>query len=179
VPIAVTELGDYNTLNTPQQYGAMLASLASGLPGSGCNVTLLTPFIWQTVAGGPADNWNGWYTLSAQNGQLTVPGAAYAQGALHPQAPSPSWCSISYNSSPPPPDPPVQCKAPKLRGKTLARARTALRNAHCKLGKVKRPRGPRKRLVVISQSIHGSDTKPVNTRVNVTLGKIKHQKGHR
>ena len=39
--------------------------------------------------------------------------------------------------SPPSPPPPVQCRVPHLKGKKLAAAERALREAHCRVGKIK------------------------------------------
>jgi large repetitive protein len=40
----------------------------------------------------------------------------------------------------------VKCVVPKLKGKTLKKARKALKKAHCKLGKVKGPKGKKARI---------------------------------
>ena len=56
---------------------------------------------------------------------------------------------------PPPPPPPAAkpaCIVPKLRGRTLARARVLLARARCSLGKVTRVRSRVKRGVVLRQS---------------------------
>jgi hypothetical protein len=41
---------------------------------------------------------------------------------------------------------PVKCVVPKLKGKTLKAARKALKKAHCKLGKIKGPKGKKARI---------------------------------
>ena len=86
-------------------------------------------------------------------------------------------------SSPPqqPPPPPIPtCTVPKLAGKTLGQAKTALTGAHCSLGKVTKPK-PRKgkglpALVVKSSSpAAGAAT---SSPVNLTLGPKPKPKRH-
>ncbi|MBV9311997.1 MAG: PASTA domain-containing protein, partial [Solirubrobacterales bacterium] len=73
--------------------------------------------------------------------------------------------------------PPAQhCVVPKLKGKTLKQARKALRKAHCKLGKVKRPKHSKhKRLVVRSLSVKAGTILADGARVGVKL-KVKRHK---
>lgn len=63
-----------------------------------------------------------------------------------------------------------KCKPPKLKGKSLSAAKSALKKANCKLGKITKPKKPKKgvKLVVIKQSGAGP--------VNVTLGPKKRKK---
>lgn len=64
----------------------------------------------------------------------------------------------------------VSCVVPSLRGQSLNGARTALRRAHCKLGKVSTRRGALGALVVIQQSrTHGTRLRR-GAAVAVTLG---------
>jgi hypothetical protein len=67
----------------------------------------------------------------------------------------------------------TQCKVPRLKGKTLRRARRALRRARCKLGRVTRPRGARRgrrvALVVKSSRPRAGAVRTDGARVNVTL----------
>jgi subtilisin family serine protease len=83
--------------------------------------------------------------------------------------------------APPPPNaapaPAAKCIVPKLKKKTLPRARKALKSARCKLGKVKRPKKSRKRkrrkrrtLVVKSSSPRAGVQLAENAAVNVKLG---------
>jgi hypothetical protein len=89
-----------------------------------------------------------------------------------------SACSatISYTHAhggfPPPPPPPV-CVVPKLAGKTLARAKAALKAAHCGLGKVTKPkarRGKNLGSLVVRSSKPGMGATPASGIVNVKLG---------
>jgi hypothetical protein len=64
----------------------------------------------------------------------------------------------------------VRCVVPSLKGDSLRRARRALVNAHCRLGKVSRRRGVHRALIVIRQSpAHGRKLRQ-GSAVAVTLG---------
>ena len=64
------------------------------------------------------------------------------------------------------------CTVPSLRGDTLSTARRALAKAHCRLGKVSRPREHHHgQLVVIGQRVGIGAKLPGDTRVGVTLGR--------
>jgi hypothetical protein len=62
------------------------------------------------------------------------------------------------------------CVVPRLKGDSLAAARSALGRAHCKLGKVFKPRGHHKRLVVIDQGAKSGKTLANGAAVAVRLG---------
>lgn len=64
-----------------------------------------------------------------------------------------------------------KCVVPKLKGKTLAEAKRALRKAGCKLGKVERTRSRRKAGTVIKQSVKPGQRRPVGTTIRVTVAK--------
>jgi PASTA domain/Divergent InlB B-repeat domain len=61
-----------------------------------------------------------------------------------------------------------QCHVPRLKGKSLARARRALTAAHCSLGKIRKPKG-KGRLVVRSSSPRAGTTLAAGARVNLKL----------
>lgn len=67
---------------------------------------------------------------------------------------------------------PTRCHVPRLKGKSLARARKALRRAHCSLGKAKKPKGKGK-LIVRSTKPGAGAVRSAGTRVNVKLGRVK------
>jgi hypothetical protein len=72
----------------------------------------------------------------------------------------------------PPPPPAVQCKVPRLKGKTLAGARTALRNGNCALGRVTRAYSRTvRRGRVIRQSPAAGRTLPRGGKVAVTISR--------
>jgi hypothetical protein len=68
----------------------------------------------------------------------------------------------------------VACRVPNLRLLSLAKAKIALRKAHCALGAVKQPkhlpRARRRKLVVLSQSPGARRTLKAGTKVRLTLG---------
>lgn len=68
----------------------------------------------------------------------------------------------------------LQCKVPKLKGRTLSAARKALKRANCKLGKVKRPRARRGArapvLVVLASKPKRGAVRVADARVRVKLG---------
>jgi hypothetical protein len=63
-----------------------------------------------------------------------------------------------------------QCVVPSLKGDSLDGARSALRKAHCKLGRVTAPHGGHGALVVTGQSLKRGTKHPGETAVRVTLG---------
>jgi hypothetical protein len=73
----------------------------------------------------------------------------------------------------PPSLPPPKCKVPRLKGKSLPTARKLLSSAHCRLGKVKRPRVPKHRklrpLLVRSQSPSSGRLLAGGTKVALVL----------
>jgi hypothetical protein len=70
--------------------------------------------------------------------------------------------------------PSAACVVPKLKGKSLRRARTALRAAHCSLGKVSKPKRKKGRklgpLVVRSSNPSAGRTLKVGSKVDLKLG---------
>jgi hypothetical protein len=80
--------------------------------------------------------------------------------------------------------PPVaQCVVPKLKGKSLSKAKGLLTKAHCALGKVHKPK-PRKHhklgKVVVKRSSPGAGaTLPAGTKVSLTLTKAPKKHKHR
>ncbi len=68
----------------------------------------------------------------------------------------------------------LQCKVPKLKGLTLAKARKALAKAHCRLGKVTKPRKPRHgrlpALVVRSSRPKAGAVHSAGMKVKLALG---------
>lgn len=101
-------------------------------------------------------------TVAVRGGRHT-----FAVRALSPRAivvdPSPATATWTV----------VQCKVPRLKGKSLRRAKRALRAAHCKVGSVKLPRGVRRpgRLVVTKSKPRAGAIRADGTRVRLTLGR--------
>ena len=71
------------------------------------------------------------------------------------------------------------CIVPALKGASLAAARSRLRNASCKLGRVKRLRRPRSyahvkaKQVVVKTSRKTGKTAAIGAKVGVTLGWVR------
>ncbi|HET9102736.1 MAG TPA: DUF1906 domain-containing protein [Solirubrobacteraceae bacterium] len=65
----------------------------------------------------------------------------------------------------------VNCTAPRLKHLSLVRARGALRKAHCRLGRVRRPRrwGRHHLLRVFGQSVRPGSAHPSGYRINIRL----------
>src|SRR5262249_33490215 len=83
--------------------------------------------------------------------------------------------TVTTAARPKPPVLPVgACHVPTLRRLSLAKAKTALRRAHCALGAVKRPKhlssARKRRLVVLSQSPAARKTLRAGAKVKLTLG---------
>ncbi len=85
-----------------------------------------------------------------------------------------SACSVPISYTRFEGDPGARCIVPKLGGKTLARARTALQAAHCSVGKVQRPKHRKGRrtgpLVVKSSRPSAGTTLAAGSGVNLRLG---------
>ncbi|HEX3734536.1 MAG TPA: PASTA domain-containing protein [Solirubrobacterales bacterium] len=97
--------------------------------------------------------------------------AAFSATATDP-ADNVSPCSapISYTR---PKAPSPSCIVPKLAGKTLARAKSALTTAGCRLGRVhkpKQPKGKGRRILVVKSSNPRAGARSANGKVNLTLG---------
>jgi beta-lactam-binding protein with PASTA domain len=62
------------------------------------------------------------------------------------------------------------CVVPRLKGDTLAAARRALDRAHCRPGKLTKPRRLRGPLIVVKQSVRSNSELAPGSRVALTLG---------
>jgi hypothetical protein len=89
--------------------------------------------------------------------------------------------TATFTAPPAAASPAAACLVPKLRGKTLKRAKRALKRAHCKLGKVRRPKarkGRKRPRLVVRSSKPGAGTKlgagaKVGVKLRVAKGKKK------
>jgi hypothetical protein len=63
----------------------------------------------------------------------------------------------------------VRCKVPRLKGKTVAKARTLLRRAHCALGRVSHARSRLRRGLIVSQRPRAGAARPRGTKVGVVV----------
>ena len=79
--------------------------------------------------------------------------------------------TVTINAKPLP-----RCVVPKLKGKTLGQAKTALSRAHCRLGTVHRPKARKHhrlpKLVVTKSSPGARSSRPNGTKVALTLGPV-------
>jgi hypothetical protein len=91
-----------------------------------------------------------------------------------------SYTRIHVDSPPPPPS--TVCLVPNLAGKKLGWAKSALREAHCSVGKVLKPKhskGRRRGALIVKSSTPPPGTSlPAGSPVNLKLGH-KHPKPHR
>jgi hypothetical protein len=102
--------------------------------------------------------------VSIAAGPITI-AAAYAGDPVHgPSGGSAGFCAgTAAQCSPPPAQP--RCIVPRLKRKTLAQARRALGKAHCRLGKVTKPKTRRGRKppdLVVGSTKPGAGAKLAN-----------------
>ncbi len=111
----------------------------------------------------------GGFTASAT--KTLVVASPTATPTPGPSATATPTVSPSPTAGPTPTPTPAatKCVVPKLKGKTLAAARKALKQAHCKLGKVKKPKGNKKKLRVRAQTKKAKAKLKAGTKVGVTL----------
>ncbi len=76
--------------------------------------------------------------------------------------------TATFTKNPSPPE--AKCHVPKLRGKSLAKARRALSAAHCSVGRVKKPKGKGK-LIVASSKPGAGTVRPAGSRVSLKLAR--------
>jgi uncharacterized delta-60 repeat protein len=72
---------------------------------------------------------------------------------------------------PPPPAPAARCRVPRVVRLRLARARTRIRRAHCRVGRVRSVRSRRFRGIVVKQSPRAGRRVARGTRVNLVVGR--------
>lgn len=146
--------------------GAPVApGVAGATGGSGTAAELASPGIAVSVPEGTSTTFSATATDAAGNTSACSAPISYTR--LHVG---------------PPPPPAARCIVPKLAGKTLGRAKAALRAAHCKVGKVHKPkrRQGRKlgRLVVKSSNPAAGTNLAAGSAVDLRLAH-KHRKPHR
>ena len=79
--------------------------------------------------------------------------------------------TATFNLIPPLPPlpPPPKCVVPKLKGKKLGKAKSALKEANCATGKVTKPKGKKGPLVVKSSKPGAGVTLPADSKVDIRL----------
>jgi hypothetical protein len=145
-----------------------------------------------TCSGAPLKTVNA-ETLASAGVSVSVPASttvafsAIAEDAAQNRSPCSAPISYTNNSAiappvlptpapepelKPPPPATVSCTVPKLAGKTLAQAKTALTRALCKLGKVTKPKakpGQKLARLVVKSSSPRAGAKPATGVVALTL----------
>jgi hypothetical protein len=183
--IWLVQKGDVVAPSTPQLTGTDPAS-----PGSSGTPRILgTAEAGSTVRIYAGPSCTGTPVATASAAKLGSPGipvevaegvtAAFSATATDVVA-NTSACSvpISYTHSK---APTPSCIVPKLVGKKLARAKSALTTAGCKLGTVhrpKRPKGKRRWVLVVKSSSPAAGARSASGSVDLTLGP-KPRKAHR
>jgi hypothetical protein len=107
----------------------------------------------------------GWPSCAGLSDRLIIPG-----GSLPYFSPA--------NVAPPLPPHAARCVVPRLRGLSLTAAKSRLRAAHCRLGRVRSPRTRHGGLVVTSQSVPAGRRLARGSRVNVSLGTPRPRSHH-
>lgn len=141
------------------------APFTAGLAGEGAVAGQWTDMSATPI--GPGDA----LVCAIVEGNIEGPGGVWlAQGS---NAPQPAAPTSSSTNAPPPAPPPPTCVVPKLAGKTLARAKVALKTAGCRLGKVNKPkqsRGKGHRALIVKSSAPATGSRPADGEVNLRLG---------
>ncbi len=108
------------------------SATVSGIATAGSGITSIVVG-GQTVPVASDGAWTAQVPLSPGTNTIT---ALATDGA---GATAQAQLAVVYNAPPPPPSPPVavKCKVPRTKGMKLPVAERALRQAHCKVGKVK------------------------------------------
>jgi len=101
----------------------------SGVAGAGSGIASLVVG-GQPVPVAPDGSWTAQVPLSPGTNTITALATDGAGATAQAQV------AVVY-SPPPPPPAPVKCRVPRLKGKKLAAAERALRQAHCRVGKIK------------------------------------------
>jgi hypothetical protein len=150
---------------------------AAGLAGPGAIAGK-----WENMSATPVEPLNSKNVDFCNNVEAQIGGLGgiwlKQEGVVTPPQPPQDPGPRSGNGSPPPPPPPT-CVVPKLVGKKLGRAKTALRSANCGVGKVSKPKhekGKRRGgLVVKSSAPSAGTTLAAGSKVNLNLGHQHHK----
>jgi hypothetical protein len=109
---------------------------------------------------------------ATQDGNADYEAAAPVSRAFSISAPVPAPTPTPTPTPRPTPAPKVRCTVPKVTGKTLAAARSALTRAHCRVGRVTRARSRKVRTGrVISQSRKSGKVFAADTKVNLVVSR--------
>ena len=147
--------------------------LAGFAPGGPAQV-----FSWSGVAGGikriadqPVDASGFNATFPARSMTMVVVPAAGAPLQTGTGNPPPPVGSTTTPPTPTTGSSAPRCVVPRLKGLTLAKAKTKLRKAHCRLGKVARKKSKSRARRVIAQTPKPKKRLKAGTKVNVVLSR--------
>jgi hypothetical protein len=116
-------------------------------------------------------NVDGYGHVAAIGVQLGPLGAPPPPPGPPPPGPPPPPPPPPPAGPPPPPPPMVRCRVPRVIHLRLAKARTKIRRAHCRVGRVRTARARRFRGFVVKQSPRAGRQLRERTRVNLVLGR--------
>lgn len=154
--LSVQKNGSGQGTVTAKAAGIECGSACSSQVPAGKKVTLSA----RPAAGSTFNHWSGACSGSAKTCAVTMSEARSltATFTAPPSTQAPKAAS---------------CLVPKLRGKSLAKARAALAAAHCSLGKVAKPKRARGALVVRSSTPGAGSTLAAGGKVGVRLARAK------
>lgn len=169
-PITLTTSG--SSVGTSPRTGT---PFAAGLGGPGAIAGE-----WENMSAAPVEPGNPDNVSFCNNveHQIEGPGGIWLEqkGSVPSSAQPPAGTNPTGNA------PPAPCVVPKLTGKKLGRAKSALRQAHCGVGEVSKPKhekGKRRGALVVKSSAPAAETVlAAGTPVNLQLGH-KHHKPRR
>ncbi len=122
----------------------------------------------------------GMIAFSGPDGIYTVPAAGGSVAKIADNGTYPAWSPYTLaggggsaiTTTTGPGGSAGHCKVPKVVGKKLARARRAIRHAHCRVGRIKKKHASRrKRGRVLKQSIKPRRVVKSGTKVKLTVGR--------
>jgi PASTA domain len=122
--------------------------------------------------------WHNRTVLSNATAAWQNPGNGFGSGCLTWNRKASCIATQAYpdqvyrlnGTTPQPPPPPVRCRVPRVVGLTLARAKTRIRRANCRVGRVRRVRRGRPGRV-LSQSPRAGTIKPRGFAVRLVVGR--------
>jgi thermitase len=108
--------------------------------------------------------------VPALAGKTVTGGRLDVARSLDVLVPAATPSAIKFLPPPPATTTPPKCHVPKLKGKSLKKAKAALKRAHCRLGKVTKPKRRKPgRLVVKSSKPRAGAVRKADAKVAVTL----------
>jgi chitinase len=112
---------------------------------------------------------SGRCTVSGSTVHLTAPGSCKVTASQAGNASYNAAAAVSHTFSI---TRPVKCKVPKVVGKGLRNAKSRIKRAHCRTGKVHYANSSkRKKGIVISQSRRPGRVLPANSKVNLVVSR--------